>query len=202
MPVDTPFQPEGRKRSNRASAALVTSPERGDVDAVNSVAYALPPEEGRPGGHSQSLLNGEAQVWIERQRIGRADEPDGVRVSRSGKEGIKGLQSMVARVFIPARRVGAQAQPGFERNLVYRVTQVRRQRPGADVEFTSGTLEVSPLKNRIEVVIELPDRVARCAVSSRDESVAEFASDPLIEAPYFAIQSDVRELVAAADLRS
>src|SRR5262249_22751070 len=108
----------------------------------------------------------------------------------------------IVRTSISARRVGAQAQPGFERNPVYRVAQVRRQRPGADADFTPGVPEVSPLKNRIEVVIELTDRVVRGAISAHDRRVAQFASATLIKAPHLAVKSDVSELMAAADLRS
>ena len=90
----------------------------------------------------------------------------------------------------------------FERNPVYCVTHIRRQGPGANADFMPGAFEVSPLKNRIEVVIELSDRVVRGAINARDSSVAEFASATLIEAPHFAVQRDVSELVAAADLGS
>src|SRR5262249_42858889 len=138
----------------------------------------------------------------ERQRIGRADQANGVRVSRSGKEGIEGLQPLVVRVTVATCRVDAQAQPGFERNPIYRVAEFGGQRPGADADFTPGVPEVSPLKNRIEVVIELTDRVAGSAISARDNRVAEFASAALIEAPQLAVQSDVGELMAAANLRS
>src|SRR6266542_1551270 len=202
MPVDAPVQPDGRQRADRPRGALLPGAERGDVDAVNSIARPLPPEKGCPCRDCQSLLHGEAQVRIERQRIGRAYQTDGVRVGRSGKERVECLQSVIVRVFISARRVGAQSQPGFERNPVYCVAHVRRQGPGANADFTPGAFEVSPLKNRIEVVIELSDRVVRGAISARDSRVAAFAPATLVEAPYFAVQRDVSELMAAADLRS
>src|SRR5499426_736278 len=194
MPADSPVQSDGRQRAYRPRAALLPGAERGDVDAVNSIARPLPPETGRPGRDCQSLLHGEAQVRIERQRIGRAYQSNSVRVGRSGKERVECLQSLIVRVFISARRIGAQSQPGFERNPVYCVAQIRRQRPGANADFTPGAFEVSPLKNRIEVVIELSDRVVRGAISARDSSVAEFASGALIEATHFAVQRDVSEL--------
>src|SRR5262249_47589095 len=131
-----------------------------------------------------------------------ADQADGVRVGRSGKKRVEGLQSVIVRIPVSARRVGAQAQPGFERNPIYRMAQIGGQRPGADVDFTPGVPEVSPLKNRIQVVIELTDRVSRNAICARANCVAECASAALIEAPHLAVQSDVSELMAAADLRS
>src|SRR5215813_11606800 len=155
MPVDAPVQPDGRQRADRPRMTLLPSAERSDVDAVDSVARALPPEKGRPSRHRQSLLHGEAQVRIERQRIGRAYQSDSVRVGRSGKERIECLQSLIVRVFISTRRVGAQSQPGFEWNPVYCVAQIRRQRPGANADFTPGAFEDSPLKNHMEVVNEL-----------------------------------------------
>src|SRR5215475_4331527 len=202
MPVDAPVQPDGRQRADRPRVALLPSAERGDVDAVNSIARALPPEKGLPCRDCPSLLHGEAQVRIERQRIGRAYQSDSVRVGRSGKERVECLQSWIVRVFISARRVGAQSQPRFERNPVYCVAQIRRQRPGANADFTPGAFEVSPLKNRIEVVIELSDNVVRGAISARDSSVAEFAPATLIEAPHLTVQRDVSELMAATDLLS
>src|SRR5215510_4656098 len=112
MPADAPVQSDGRQRADLPRGALAPGAERGDVDAVYSVARPLPPEKGCPGGGCQSLLHGEAQVRIERQRIGRAYQSDSVRVGRSGKERVECLQSVIVRIFISARRVGAQSQPG------------------------------------------------------------------------------------------
>src|SRR5262245_33663836 len=133
MPTDTAVQPNGRQRSDIPSAAPPTRSERGDVDSIDPVARALPPEEGHSGRRGPSLSYGEAQVRVERQRIGRADQADGVRVGRSRKERVEGLQPLVFRISVPARRVGTQTHPGFEWNPVYREAHIGCQRPGEDV---------------------------------------------------------------------
>ena len=60
----------------------------------------------------------------------------------------------------------------------------------------------SPLKNRIEVVIELTCHVISRAISAHGRRVVQFVSAALIEVHHFAIQRDVSKLMAAANLRS
>src|SRR5262245_22905043 len=119
MPTDSPIQSGGRQRSDLSRKAAAASAEWCDVDSINSVAHALPPEEGRSRGHCPSLLHSEAQVRIKSQGIGCADQADGVRVRCSWKEWVECLQTVVIRIPVATCRVSAQAQPGFEWNAAY-----------------------------------------------------------------------------------
>src|SRR5262249_18119167 len=122
VPADPPAQFEGWHRSHSPRTASAPYAEWSDVDAVNSIARAFPPEERHTGGERPTFRHGDAHVWIERQRIGRTDEANRVRVRGSGKQGVEGLETLVAWIPVAARRVGAQAQPGFERNPADRLS--------------------------------------------------------------------------------
>src|SRR4030095_9914261 len=102
VPADPPVQFERWHRSHSPRAASAPYAERSDGDAVNALAVAFPPEEGHAGGERPALRHGDARVWIERQRIGRADEANRIRVGGSGKERVEGLEALVAWIPVAA----------------------------------------------------------------------------------------------------
>src|SRR5262245_22404158 len=121
MSIKPPVQSGGRQCSDLPSAAAAATTKWCHVDSINSIARALPPEEGCSSGDCPLILHGKSQVRIERQGIGCADQADGVRVGRSGKERVECLQELVVRILIATCSVGAQTQPGFKRNPAYRL---------------------------------------------------------------------------------